>query len=845
MNRGIAIKIGIILGFFTLVLGLAYGCSSIKYDQKVPQITNGEDVYLTVGDIEITNQELWNAMKLSDGLTYLNKYVDEVLLADYISNITQEQIDARVEAAIYGSNDPESIAKIKEHPDQEDQLILAYERTLILQGLDPEDPNDVRHFFELSIAREMYADDYIKGTTDENSSLYISDEDVKTYYEDNTKGDVCALTLRFQSYDEYQAVFDYFNIVPDYQSAFGKYTGDTPISDVPTADFDDTNTTVMTEDEVLAAYIDIYNYLHPNKTQLDNTTALDNFCSSYGDEFTFQYDVLTDKYLSNTYQNSLANQLWNTLAITDPDPNDDITPSRFTTKPVVIGDFQVMAFKLSEDSVTAYDDLTQDEKDALYNSLLEEKRTTDVISQAMDELRNKHEFEIFDPILKLQYENQNQVSFDNNGDDLIIAKLDDTEITANMLFDYMKEQIGSFTAMQLVQKDIVLYSDYYISQYGDSYDYLESKNENLVEHRTQLRDMKSYFSSDGYAQYGFSSRDYTWDEFIILAFGQYNESDVLQNIFVINTLQPYLVKDMITYENAEPFIQKQFDDYFSLNVTHLLLYLDDNMDFSPDEYNAYVDSLSGTDLDEYTALVSSFENTVKSKINNDDYTLEEIVSEYQSALVGDSENEWAQFKAYGFYIKAEDLSQQGSLNNQNTNNFDEDFVVALKRIYDAYVEIEKTTDLDQYIDDRITQSDFGLHFILATKGDKFDQPSAKFDVTDTTYDPSFNNDSDVPNKAQVENYVAIEFAQKVKENPELTMPTDVRNAVEAYYKTVFDAYFTTTGYSIATAQYMLDNNVLFSANHDDETAFLQNVVDILYEVGFPEEYLTPTELSNN
>ena len=105
MNRGIAIKIGIILGFFTLVLGLAYGCSSIKYDQKTPQITNGDDTYLTVGDIEITNQELWNAMKLSDGLTYLNKYVDETLLADYIGSITQEQIDTRVQQAIYGSND--------------------------------------------------------------------------------------------------------------------------------------------------------------------------------------------------------------------------------------------------------------------------------------------------------------------------------------------------------------------------------------------------------------------------------------------------------------------------------------------------------------------------------------------------------------------------------------------------------------------------------------------------------------------------------------------------------------------------------------------------------------------
>ena len=57
--------------------------------------------------------------------------------------------------------------------------------------------------------------------------------------------------------------------------------------------------------------------------------------------------------------------------------------------------------------------------------------------------------------------------------------------------------------------------------------------------------------------------------------------------------------------------------------------------------------------------------------------------------------------------------------------------------------------------------------------------------------------------------------------------------------TIFNAYFTTSGYSIATADFILGNNPVYATDQADRIQFLNNVIDILYSVNFPEEYVQP------
>lgn len=844
MTKGIAIKAGIILGFFGLVLGLAFGCSSVVDNQDTPQIENGSGTYLSVDGINITNQELWNKMRITDGLTYLQQYVEEQLLADYIALVTQDLIDAKVEETIYGTNDPDAIAMLREDAEREDELILNYERSMILQGLDPNNPDDVRSFFELQIAKELYTIDYIEGLTDESDTLHISEGDVEAHYVSTVRGDVCAIVIRFYSYDEATAAFDKFNIVPNYEGRIGSYFGTDPIEDVLTSQFDEENTDIMDDQEALAAFIDLYNYMYPNRTQLDNTTTLETFCATAGDDFQYDYDAITGQFDSTSAERTFAGYLWDTIDLEDDDEEDDEIPLRFSITPRAIDDYQLMVYKVSQAEVTPFEDLTEAEQADLYDELLEDKITTSSITRAMSVLWDEHEFEIFDPVFKLQYEFTEQVEFDNRGDDTIIATFDNTEISAQDLFEYMIDQIGPYYVLEMIKQRSLLASDYYTELYGDNYDYLNNRSDKMIEHRDELREMKSIFSSDGYANYGFSSSNYTWEEFLILAFNNESEANVLRDLFVIGGLQPNHVRDLVAYENAADFIQAQIDEYFSVNVTHLLLYLDNDFNFEPDSYNDYVDSLEGADLTEYNSLVVAFENLVLSKINNDEYTLAEIVDEFKDTPIDDPDNDWASFKEYGFFIMTENLSTQGSLTHNNTDNYDEDFAAALKRIYDSYVIALETDDtLSRFVDNQLVQSDFGMHFIIATEGTGFDQPSAEFDVTDTSYNEGFANDSMVPTQEQIELYIEIQFAERLNEAAPYTIPTSVRDALKAYYDPILAAYFNTGGYTIASAQYALANDISFTSDEAEQLAFLQTVIDVLYEVTFPDEFLTPAELA--
>ena len=146
-----------------------------------------------------------------------------------------------------------------------------------------------------------------------------------------------------------------------------------------------------------------------------------------------------------------------------------------------------------------------------------------------------------------------------------------------------------------------------------------------------------------------------------------------------------------------------------------------------------------------------------------------------------------------------------------------------------------------YVDDQLVPSLFGLHFISATQGTGFVQPTAVYANADSSYVAGFVGTTVAPNQSQVDLYNEIRFAERVNQTVDFTAPTSVYDSVTAYYGEVFDAYFTSSAYTIATSQYILDNSPTFTTGQADRIQFLENVVGILYEVNFPTEFVTPAE----
>ena len=858
MNKGIAIKAGIILGFFIVVLGLAYGCSSVKDKNVTPEISNRDDVYLTVGDITVTRQELWELMRISDGITYLEQFIEEnYFLSTELAAVTPEQVAEKIEFYKYGSNDPETIAEIQEDAELEAELLKQYHESLTILGYDPEDLDDQREFVELEIVKEAITREYINTVEETITSdgaevtqlKYLSETDLEIYYNENYKGDVCALDIRFFTTAEAEEIFNQLELVPNYNLGFGKYFGDEPIDTLSTGDFDETNTIQLNQDQVFAYFLRMYNIMNPNLPHIPDGTVdgvpvenapvatYEELCQN--DEFNYNYSEMTEDRVNGDPYLTFAGYIFNTLGTDEGD-------IRFSYTLQSIGDFKVLTFKVNQEEIDAYDDIDQALKDEMATAIVDEMlaptnaRRQTYINEAMNKYWEAVEFEIFDPILKLKHVYNGGDEMKNQGHETLVATLDDNEITADMLFAYMDSKIGTYYTIELVKNKALLASDKYTEIYGESQDFLNSNNEKMKQHRDDLRLMKGTFSNDGYANYGFSSSTYTWEEFLVVAFGSATEADVIRDLYVIGSIQPYFIKDMISYENAAGVVQNVIDEYFSLDVEHLLVYVDRDRDFGPDEFNDYVDGLEGQDLIDYNAMRVAIENLIEDRIN-DEKTFADIVEEFEDGLINDVENEWAVFKAYGFILKTENLSAQNSLSPATTQNYDKDFVVAVKNLYDDYVALvdASATDVTELYDDELIQTNFGLHFLYSKQGDDFEMPTAVYDNSEGTYSEGAGGETVIPTQAQVDLYIDIKFSEQVGEVAGSRLPSSVYDAVEAFYGETYSSYFTTSGYSLVTVSYMLDNNITYATNQADSVGYLEAILEVLYSSTFPEGFTAP------
>lgn len=861
MNKSILIRGSIIMGLFLLVIGAAVGCSLITADGTEPMISNGDDTYLEIGDYTVTNQQLWDVMKNVDGLNYLLDYVDRIILEDYINDVTQDEVDKEILILTYLTDSEDIIAEIRENTDLNQDYIDAFNQNLIILGFDPENPDDLRTFVEVGIAKANLTRDYIL-VADEDDVYYLDMEDVEEYYDSITYGDTCVVELRFESAEQARLVFEEFDLVPDFNYGIGRYVGtiDDPLTlDIDESQIDiedvtefiliddedsevDGNTEQMDDDEIFEMYIMLYNYMNPWEDSLpvglDLDDAEEGLCIANSDQVSYNYEeMVKDRSGSDLYV-GLAAYFFDTLVV---DPDYDENEIRYAYSPQTIGDNVVYAFKVSQEETVAFADLDDDEVLAAKNELLDIIIYEDVINNVVNLVNEDVDFEIYDPYLALKYHFETGISYNNDGSKTIIAIVGDLEITADDLFAYMEERVGVFYSIELAKMDMLLNSDAYFDIYGDDYDYMNSNSAAMVDNRDELREMKTTFANNGFANYGFSSATYSWEEFIYLAFSVKTESEVIEQIYIVQDIQTTIVYPTINYSNISDYIESQYNDYFSLNITHLLLYVDFDKDFTPDDFEDYKDGLAPLELIEFEGLRSDFDNLITTKLNDGD-VFSDIVNEYQDSLVDDVDNVWAPFKEYGFLIMTENLSTNGSLTHNNSDAFDDNFELALKDLYDRYVVAKEQSieTMTEYLYPELTETAFGYHILLATEGTAFEQPSAKYDPLDDpdlVYSDGSENENDIPTEAQVLLYNEILFSTYGGPFSQELLPSNVSSALDSYYRSMFEAYFSQTGFSIVSLNFMFDNDVEFATNNAEKIISLESILEVLYIINFNDGFV--------
>ena len=904
--RKLAIFVLILAGLLTLA-----ACSS---SEKIPYGSITDDNYMTLGDVTVTEKELYNQLRLQ-GASVLATMVDEQIFADELAaavlllasgdESANKYLDETINTAIHGTAVEEQLDElftdyndrwsrnIQQFADSLYLLDNTIDRLAVIASLEgmvtpgkgySALPLLVERY-GLRVAQRNFAKEKLAvEVTDDKDASYISEANVVSYYKANKQGqyDVDALVVRFINLNEANAALYLASIkadskglwykIPDIRILSGE-EGYVDLNDLTPSGFGHVKTIlselnllgklgVNYEDRAQLSIADYENYYkkYVISTSRDNGLRDEALTSAQvKQEFVNIYNILNPaskievavdgsivgvglvEYSTTlTYEDltkintSLRSHIYTTLTaeatMTDP---DDVTEGKsYSSRVQTFGTSRYLVYKLNDESATEEGILIEDPadedleifaatpaavavRDEMFTKLLESKLTSTYISTKVNELYEDKELNIFDSVVRAFYEQSyGYEGSTKNKTGNIVAEIDGIEITVDAFFARLEKSYGINLALDIAS------NKYLLNESG----YVVSK-EDLKDYTTQFEDIISQFSADNFASAGYpASMGRT--SFLLLAFGATTNTEAINQLYVYPNLRQQYLEDMelhygtegyTIYEKLADLAALQYNNFESINVSHLLIYVDEKGDGTPDDPQEYLDKL---DLAGQTQVLEGLVDLVE--------TIYNIVGDYKGMAEGLSaiatefnnsgriergsliapidyqiELKWSEFRQLGFYLKYETISSSIT----NTSNLitgssvlDPVFYNRAMVLHDQLAEItdedSKFPLLDLY-GTVITQgalenvkSGFGWHLILATSVKKTtsaiysaaDDEDGKYESEDGLLN-AYNPTSDTLTASQIEFYLT---EQKTDEG--VVLPTEVQTAITNYFTPVLTRY---------------------------------------------------------
>lgn len=813
MERTILKRAGIIGGLILIILGLSYACSLIVNDSEGPQLSDPNGVFMTFGDLSITNQQWYNRAKQTDGVNLLLSYVDEILFADEIAAVTQEEIDEVLLLLRFGSSDETIIERLSERDRR--RLQQEFEDLVIVSGFDPSDEASLERFLRLNIARENFVTNHILNAGTDRP-YHITDERLKTFYESAVRGDLGAVVLRFMSALEATSVLRHFNVVPNFEGGLGLYFGEEDIADLSSFDFNEDNTRLLNEAEVLALYLEMYNYLYPFRETLNTSASKQDLIALNKDALQFNFEAMTTQ--NNTQLETLALYLFAT--------RDDENP--FSIRAHTVGAFRVMALVFDRTEATPFESLTAAELDDLRTQFALEVKTENLVRTTINAFREERGFTLHDPVLASQFQQIHRANvFLENRDRQALVSFDDQVLTADDFLDIMARRVGALYSVEISKDIYLLQSAYFEALFGSNFDVWRNNTDEMRQLRNQVRAEKAAFNNGLYAQFGFSPQFMTWEEFLLFGFGVTSETEFL-NSLVLSRLRPKWLIDNKDFSLIAPQIDHQVANYFSLNVRQILVFVDVEEDFSVDNYDVFLESLTPAERAAHEALVLDLKAEILAAHNDGEgLSFSQIFTEYNGALRGENEEDpdfsrWARFKNGGLLIRFENLSTEASLNFNNTRNFVAEFVEGLVAFYGVYRQ-EANRELESLVFNQPIQTQFGVHVLHATPGTGFDQPMI------------------VPSEANVTAFhnAFLEFNTLAQSDEQLetlvreAIGADVFAGIQAYYQVQFSRLQSNPFANLVMMEQLSQLDVTFTRHAEAQETLLSQLENLFRRRVFP------------
>ncbi|MDD3712336.1 MAG: hypothetical protein PHZ28_02460 [Candidatus Izemoplasmatales bacterium] len=485
------------------------------------------------------------------------------------------------------------------------------------------------------------------------------------------------------------------------------------------------------------------------------------------------------------------------------------------------------------------------------------------INKELATLRTENGLVIYDYYLAKDYrELDSTYDKENNGNKTLVASLEKTldseeafEISADDLYAYTLGKSPAIYTLQAAQFKEVLYSSFYEESFGTERNIQKNDSLRMDEIHAVVANSKSYYiyMKNMYGQYGMT---YPYNSFLDYAYSQYGtktETELMQ-YFIVSELRPYYINSVIDEENVVQalysIVEDNFNNYFSLDVTQILIYLDYDEDGKPDNYKDYVATLTP---EENTAFLSQLA-TLETKINDFEGDFKALVTAYKKATREDAT--WGSFKQAGILLLTEELNMPDEEDQEVTHSlhysgkygvkdsYDPDFTSALTSLYEEY-RLPQNLELAELKSDLVV-TQFGLHLILAKKGENFEQFSAKYLSTTEgadAFDSASYNENDLPTIEQLELYATYKFYSLVYDlsNADVEVkygitvpkiPASVTKALDFYFEDVINQVYVLGTANIEIARSMANGNFLGNDLIDWETSAimdnLQTIEDAYY-----------------
>jgi hypothetical protein len=903
------------LAGLVLVIASLLTLAACKPADKIPYGSVSDDAYLTIGDITVTQRELYDQLRMQ-GASILATMIDEKILEDKQVSVKalilagdedlNKFLDDTINNAIHGNASKESLEKfynenqsrwvrnVEQYVDSlyllDNSVNISQTITQILALPTPwEGYSSITSLLDryvLRAAQRQYAKEILEvEVADESHSNFISEANHVTYYKNNMQGryDVDALVIRFINLNEANAALYQASIksdsrglwykIPDIrilpgnpgyvdlnnttQTGFGHVKSileDLGILGKLGVTFEDrtqlsvldyenyykryvisTSRDTGLADEALSAsrvkeeFVAIYNLLNP-AAQVEISGG--NIVGVVGSTFdsTFTYDALSK------INASLRSHVYTTLTAEDKldDPTDLTSQKPFSSRVQTFGNFRYLVFKLSDDSESEEGILVKNDSDVdvfadtaealaikaeVFGKLFEAKLTNNYISAKINELYKDLELNIYDAILRTFYEQSyGYEGSTKDKDGNVVADIDGKNITVDDFYARLEKSYGINLSLDIASNKFLMASTKYTISSKDMDDY-----------KKQFEDIISQFSANNFATAGFPA-SMGRDKFLLTAFGAKTNAEAINQLYVYPELRNQYMKDIEAHYDTETvsvyaklaeLAALQYNNFKSINVSHLLIYFDANGDGAPDNPQDYLDTLSVSGrqqvLDGLVELVELLYNRVgdykgfaegfsalANEFNNSGRILRGSVTppfDYQIELL------WAEYRQLGFYLKFENISSSIT----NTSNFITGSTVLDQVFYDRAMKLHADLALIQDDPSKFplldlygtvitknaleeVKSSFGWHLILATSvrsttsavylesSDEDGKYVSSTDATLNVYNPS----SPTLTESQVKFYM-IE-----KDSAEgVVLPTNVQTAVNNYLNPVLTRYNST------------------------------------------------------